>query len=414
MLTIVGKVLGAVFKQDEYGRQLSEQLDILRTRSEQFERFAQTCSHERAENTRTNVQALRADVNRNNVEVHQHLNITRLETYEQFMSMEQRIKEHLADILQRTFVPFLSANERLDPKTQGQRSPMLPLRKSRSAPTLRRIRDNAEQSCLARLDYKDSVIQSDIQRNLRCVHQLLKSAQDRIVAIIRHHKFKAWLMEINSSILFLNGHHTSSAPMRQSPTSFVCAKLASSMQSYRDTIEEPSLHPPIKTIAISFFCAEHLDHKDPYQGAVGIMKSLTAQLLTSYHGFDTRVVERLQEADLDDLETLCSRFEKLVRKLPQEIVLFCIVDAITIHEESEARRADVGLVLETLIDISSCDDRRSCVFKLFVTCPRVSRRYSVKVGKSDTKSVVTMPEKVPSQGAFTIAKWNDYTRAASG
>jgi hypothetical protein len=412
VLTKSGKVFGATLRQDDYGRQLSEQLQILRTRSEQFERFAQTCSHEGVENIRTNVRAFRADANRNNIEVHQHLNIARLESYEQSMGMEARIKQYVADTLQ-PFIHLLNGNERLDPKTQSQRSPFLPLKKSRSAPTLRRIRNIAEKNCLAQLNYEASVIQSDIQRNLRFVHQLPKPAQDRIVAIIRHHKFKTWLVEFNSAILFLNGNYTSLAPMRQSPTSFISAKLASSMQSYNDPIKVPSLHPPIKTIAISYFCTEHLDRKDPYRGAIGILKSLTAQLLTSYHEFDTRVVRGLQKADLDDLETLCVGFKNLVRRIPREIVLFCIIDAITVHEESEARRADVGLVLETLIDIVTCDDGRSCVFKLLVTCPRVSRNYSAKVGKPSSESIVTMPEKVPSQGTFTIAKWNDYTYTAA-
>jgi hypothetical protein len=52
------------------------------------------------------------------------------------------------------------------------------------------------------------------------------------------------------------------------------------------------------------------------------------KLLTRDRGLDTRVVERLLEADLDDLETLCARFEKLVRKISQEIVLSCIADVI--------------------------------------------------------------------------------------
>jgi hypothetical protein len=226
----------------------------------------------------------------------------------------------------------------------------------------------------AMLKYEDTVVQSDIQRNLRCAYQLPKPAQDRIIAIIRRHKIRAWLGDVNSSVLFLNGHYKSSRAMAQSPTSFICARLASTMLSNKNASDEPCLHPPGRTIGISFFCAEDLDPKDPYQGAHGIVKSLIAQLLVSYSDFDTRLIKQLLKADLDRLKTLCAALAMLVCKLPKEVVLFCLIDAVTVHEESESRCKKVESVLETLTDIAGSDDGRRCVFKLLITSPRVSRR----------------------------------------
>jgi hypothetical protein len=196
----------------------------------------------------------------------------------------------------------------------------------------------------------------------------------------------------------------------QSPTSFICARLASALESNNDVPEEPSLHPRVRTLAISFVCAEY-DPKDTYQGARGIVKSLIAQLLISYHDFDTCLITQLQKLDLDHLKTLCTVLTMLINKLTREVFLFCIIDAVTLHEESESRCKKVESVLETLTDIANSDDGRQCVFKVLFTAPRVSRRYGGRVAKRECASVLTMPEKVASQGAFTMTKRNDYMRA---
>jgi hypothetical protein len=378
---------------------------MLRFRLSQFEKVAQICCLEVVEHIRTNVQALRADTHQNNTELHQHLDIIRMGSYEQYESLENSLSQVLQMVLQ-----LLNSNPRLDRSTQDLKSPALPIKRARSVPTLRRLRNEAEQSRLSLLKYEDTVIQSDIQRNLRCAYQLPKPVQDRIIAIIRHHKIRTWLGDVNSSVLFLNGHYNSSKAMAQSPTSFICASLASAMLSNKNASKEPCLHPPVKILAISFFCAEHLEPKDPYQGASGIVRTLIAQLLVSYNYFDTRLIKQLLKADVDHLKTLCAALVILIRELPKEVVLFCLIDAVTVHEESESRCKKVESVLETLTDIAGSDDGRRCVSKLFITSPRVSRRYSGRVGRTDCASVLTMPEKVPSQGAFTMTKCNDYMR----
>lgn len=377
---------------------------MLGARSSQFDRVARTCGLEEIHYTRTGIQAVRVDVNRLSTEVHQHMNLAREESYAQNQNLEYRIKHHMGELFQ-AFVKSIASDPKLDPNTQNLRLPILPLKKSRSAPELRRRRNVTEQVLLNLLEYDAAVTESDVQKSLRYVYRLPKPAQDRIIAIIRHHKFQAWLSDVESTVLFLNGHYTASGSTRQCPTSFVCARLASAMQSDRDAEEEPSLHPAVRTIAISFFCAEHVENGDTYRGARGIMKSLVGQLLVSYR-FDTRIMAALQEADFEHVKTLCMGFTLLVNSLPAEIVLVCIVDAITVHEESESRGRKVEYVLEALAELANNEEERECVFKLLLTCPRVSRRYS---GKVDAANVLSMPEKVASQGAFTMVKWDGYT-----
>jgi hypothetical protein len=175
--------------------------------------------------------------------------------------------------------------------------------------------------------------------------------------------------------------------------------------------EEPSLHPTARAIVILFFCAEHLDPEDPHQGARGIVRSLIAQLLVCYNKFNTSLITKLLDVNLDSLKTLCATLKFLIGKLPKEVALSCIIDAVTVHEESESRCKKVEFVLDTLVEIAESNEDRKCVFKLLVTSPRLSRRYSGRIGKKACGEVVTMPEKVASQGAFTMTKWSDYMQA---
>ena len=405
-VTLVGKAAGALFGQSEYEQDLTNSIEMLRYHSSQFEKITHICSLEMIEHTRTTVQALQADIRRNDSGVHQHVNLARTEAYELFKSLEDRINQSLQVV-----VTMMGSNPRLEQGTQDLRPPKLPIKRARSAPTLRRLRNEAERSCLILLDYEEAVIQSNIQKNLRCAYQLPKPAQDRIIAMIRHQKVLSWLGNTKSSVLFLNGHHNSPRAMAQSPTSFFCAKLASAIQSSSEVSKEPSLHPPVKTIAISFFCAEHLDPKDPHQGAQGVVRSLIAQLLVCYNEFDSHLIKQLLKSDLDHLKPLCATLEIMINELPEEVVLTCIIDAITMHEDSEARCKKVEYVLDTLIEIAESDNERKCVFKLLVTSPRVSRRDSARTGGKACASVLTMPEKVASQGAFTMTKWGDYMQA---
>ena len=86
----------------------------------------------------------------------------------------------------------------------------------------------------------------------------------------------------------------------------------------------------------------------------------------------------------------------MINEPPEEVVLTCFIYAIAMHEDSEARCKRVESVLDILIEIAEPDDERKCVFKLLVTSPRVSRRYSARTGGKACASVLTMPEKVAS------------------
>ncbi|CAA9963402.1 hypothetical protein PTMSG1_06770 [Pyrenophora teres f. maculata] len=401
------KAIKALVQQSDYEQRLTDALDTLRDRSSQFDRFARTCGLEEIHYTRLEVQAVRADIERMSTEVHQHLNLAREESYAQSQQVEHKIDSFMAQLYQ-SFGHSLVSSPRVNSRTQDLQLPLLPIKKSRSARELRRYRNTMQQALLDMLDYDATVTESDLQNSLPNVYRLPKPAQDRILAIVRHHKFKSWMTDTKPSVLFLNGHYTAHGSMRQCPTSFVCAKLAA-IPWKREAEKEPSLHHPLRTITISFFCAQHLGRDDPYKGPRGIMKSLIAQLLVSYD-FDTQVIGSLDKEDFESTELLCDAFKLLVDSLSADIVLICTIDDITEHEESERYKRRVGDVVEALAKLAYDDEERRCLFKLFLTCPRISRRYS---GKVSNGTVLTIPEKVESQGSFTMRKWDWYFGTAT-
>jgi NAD-specific glutamate dehydrogenase len=105
--------MGALLGQSDYERNLTDSIDMLRFRSSQFEKVAQICCLEVVEHTKTNVQALRADTLQNNTELHRHLDIIRMGSYEQYESLENSISQVLQMVIE-----LLNSNPRLDRSTQ--------------------------------------------------------------------------------------------------------------------------------------------------------------------------------------------------------------------------------------------------------------------------------------------------------
>ncbi|EDU42376.1 conserved hypothetical protein [Pyrenophora tritici-repentis Pt-1C-BFP] len=390
----------SLIQQSDYEQRLTEAIDTLGTRSSQFDRVARTCGLEEIHYIRSEMHEVRVDMDRIKTEVHQHINLAREESYAQSQKMEYRLQSYMAQAIQSLGHSLASGNV----TAQDLQLPLSPIKKSRSARELRKHRNNLQQALLDKLDYDAAMTESDLQNSTPNVWRLPKPAQDRILAIVRHHKFKSWLTDTGSSVFFLNGHYIAHGSMRQCPTSFVCAKLAAMPWKIEAEKEPSSRHPPLRTITISFFCAQHLHRDDEYKGPRGIMKSLIAQLLVSYD-FDTQVIGALDEEDFEYTESLCDAFKLLVDSLSAEIVLMCTIDAITEYEESERYKRRVGDVVKALAKLAYEDEERKCTFKLFLTCPRVSRKYGGKVGNG---TVVTMPERVESQGNFTTQKWDYY------
>jgi hypothetical protein len=201
----------------------------------------------------------------------------------------------------------------------------------------------------------------DLRRIIRAGQSTELSASHTAKGIIESKRFKDWLSTDASAALFIEGSSSLASYGRNTPMSLVSSVVIENLRG-----KEPA-------IAIYFFCGSHTSAKDPIKGPHGMMRSLICQILRlfsvdldfiSFH----RYREQLQPLNL---HTLCDCFEKLVRRLPVDTVLFCIIDSICFFEKKEWAEGCQKAVndLQDLAD----DDELGAVFKLLITSPSRSR-----------------------------------------
>lgn len=237
---------------------------------------------------------------------------------------------------------------------------------------------------------------NDIEKNLRLATDVRLRASDRVQALMRNPKMKTWITQASSGALFVNGNHCQS--IRQPPTSYVSAKLVKAVRS----VTSADSRSKVCNIVLSFFCAEHKNLKDPDAGPDGMMRSLLAQLLSAYRDFDLITVGRMKDVNYEDVDDLGQIFQSLVEQLPQHIVVFCALDAITFHEEREAWKEDARTAVQRIARFAESAGDQKCVFKLLLTSPIKSRLLHRCFPE---KSVIWMPDRVPVAGRVTERYW---------
>ena len=128
-------------------------------------------------------------------------------------------------------------------------------------------------------------------------------------------------------------------------------------------------------IVLSYFCGLHMNFgDDPRSNARGMMVSFISQLLSQgkYKGVVFDLAGMIDEDfDMlkkeDDLPTLCKLFRNLVRQVPENKVLFCAVDGMSLYELSS--EADDMLYVWRVLEGLLGDKKMKTVLKLLATCP---------------------------------------------
>lgn len=257
-----------------------------------------------------------------------------------------------------------------------------------------RSRDHA----FAALGYTSSTLEADLTTNLDSVWKLPLPSQDRIIAAMQSPKLPTWITTPASSTLFINMNTPGTSPF----LSFLPARLVQSITT------QPSGN---NIYILAFFCSAHTRSTDPDAGPSGMMRNLIGQLLQSHPGFDLSAVTKLRQLRRDDVHGLCGVFHELIQQLPDDVIVFCIVDGVTEFEDRMALKETGEEVVRALVlAVEMCIQRRGsgggCIFKLLLTSQRNSRRFW-RLVTSEVGEVVWIPERVPSLGGFTVGKWKE-------
>ncbi|KAF5241185.1 hypothetical protein FANTH_9181 [Fusarium anthophilum] len=187
--------------------------------------------------------------------------------------------------------------------------------------------------------------------------------QGRAEHLVENAQFKQWVVRTNSTELLVHGH------MKPSRTSVTPLSLFSAAIVR-------NLRQVDRFCAVAFFCGQHIDHDDPLLGGLGLIKSLTTQLLRQ-HGFDDADLDKVaQEVNLpllkravDEVEELCQLFAVLARRLRNDTTLFCVIDSVNVYEDEDMMQGMyVEKVLFELLQLTS-DPRVKTHVKVLFTSP---------------------------------------------
>ena len=126
-------------------------------------------------------------------------------------------------------------------------------------------------------------------------------------------------------------------------------------------------------------------------------------MLIGWPEFDLTAVGRLREIDHSNIDDLLFILENLLDQIPPGIIVFCILDAITVLEDRKLWKDSAAKVIRALVQITEKHDaERHCLLKLLLTSPTGSRSLYREV---PGESVVWMPEIVPRNGAISDYVW---------
>jgi hypothetical protein len=197
-------------------------------------------------------------------------------------------------------------------------------------------------------------------------------SQGLFCGIPQDKKFQHWLSTNESELLFVQDNIASLDPKRASSLSVFCAGLT------RNLREDHAV------ISIQFFCGHHAmqESNNPLCGPAGLIRSLIFQLIrtSGYASFDLGFLipsKARSNIDKGDVPTLCWVFEKLVKQLPLDTLLFCFVDGLSFFE-GRAYRNETMEAIECLQRIVQ-DQKLPSIFKLMIThlSPNGHRQYYI-------------------------------------
>ena len=200
----------------------------------------------------------------------------------------------------------------------------------------------------------------DIEHCLELADELDPIAIDRASWVMGAQEFQSWLEVKRSRAILINGN--SDPRDNTSPLSLFCAHMTHLFVAAKSVM------------VVSYFCGLHVDPiTDDRSIAQSIMISLIGQLLLQarqkHVQFDLSflVQEKLQLLAEDDVKTLCKIFRDLVIQIPKDMIIFCVIDGISLYE-SASGVGDLLHVWQRLNQLLT-HKKLKAVMKLLATSP---------------------------------------------
>ncbi|KAF8861121.1 hypothetical protein BDZ45DRAFT_740720 [Acephala macrosclerotiorum] len=217
----------------------------------------------------------------------------------------------------------------------------------------------------------------------------LRSRSEQLVTTPQ---FNNWLVLPKSRELLVHGDFDSISPNYISALSLLCATLTKAMRTRRSYI------------SLVFFCGLHVEEDEGPVGGKTMVQSLIAQLLRQQF-FDLSQLSQEIDIELvkkDSLGALSLLFRWLVRRIPQDLTLVCIIDGIS-HYENDDFEDDILKVLRLLLSLSR-DENSETVVKILVTSPSTTDSVQEEFREDDAcfVSMAELPMTGPQFGMLEL------------
>lgn len=159
----------------------------------------------------------------------------------------------------------------------------------------------------------------------RMVVILEKPFHSRVHALLRSNRFRDFLSSRESAFLPIVSPWEDDATESFTPMSIISRALTECVAPLTD-----------KRV-ISFYCGFHTSRDDGFFGPIGLIKSLIIQLLRSdlFGSFDFNSINKLtfrERLEAGDVHQLCALFKTLVNNIPEQSILFCAIDGLSLFQ----------------------------------------------------------------------------------
>ncbi|KLU89557.1 hypothetical protein MAPG_08528 [Magnaporthiopsis poae ATCC 64411] len=352
----------AFFQQDRYGSSLDSGADKIEEASVSFERSVSVCFQSRVQRVDKNTEHLSRDL-----EALRHPIVA---IYSLFMGFVKDFPSIMLEQLMRQ--TNASRSLHLAQPSYNVSQPVL---------SSQQLFQFLCTSWNASGPWTTHALLPTIQADLQAAKGFIPSPQQesRIGLLMIEDSFNTWLRSPSSRLLIVHDEKALESDASLSTTSYLCALMC-------ELLSAPGM------LRLGFFCGLHSSAATAaqpgaqlLQGAVGLMRSLTLQLLLSLGGDGNTSFplqgghdpnQMLQGLATNDLETMCTVFAMLLWCMPAGAV-YVLVDGAFWYG-TEARRDDMRTVMLFLdVMVGELDAAsRGVALKVLVTNPTPRQRSS--------------------------------------
>ncbi|RBA15764.1 hypothetical protein FPRO05_12371 [Fusarium proliferatum] len=200
--------------------------------------------------------------------------------------------------------------------------------------------------------YERDLVHQDCATVLRLQHIAGYDVDLELVSTIRFHpRFQSYLTLDTSSLLFVDTR--SENPTRSLEMPIVADETFRSLHAFMEEQNEQAHGTTIHIICLSFFCSQHSNFaRDQNASPMDLAMSLFLQLIDYYRDFDSEYLD-LASYDVNpgDTDAILFVFGALVNHLPEDVVLYLMIDDLKAFAQPAPRKFEMILVMEKLLEL---------------------------------------------------------------